>query len=71
MKEFKRATKEKGIADVRVQKSGCLDFCESGPTCVIYPKGEWFKITKQSIPSLVEYMDGGLLPSNFLLDIKA
>lgn len=71
MKEFKLATKEKGIKDVRVQKSGCLDFCENGPTCVIYPQGEWFKITKEAIPSLVEYMDGGKLPTQFLLDLKA
>ena len=38
MREFKIAAKERGIVDVRVQKSGCLDFCEAGPTCVVYPR---------------------------------
>lgn len=71
MKQFKLAAKEKGIKDVRVQKSGCLDFCESGPTCVIYPNGDWFKITKQSIPDLVEFLNGGIIPTDYLLDIKA
>ena len=71
MREFKIATKEKGIIDVRVQKSGCLDFCESGPTCVIYPKGDWFKISKEAIPELVDYLKGGKLPVEHLLNIKA
>jgi (2Fe-2S) ferredoxin len=71
MKQFKLATKESGINDVRVQKSGCLDFCESGPTCVIYPGGDWFRITEESIPSLVKFLDGGTLPSEFALDLKA
>ena len=71
MKQFKQMAKVSGIKDVRVQKSGCLDFCESGPTCVIYPSGNWFKITSESIPSLVKYLDDGTLPSEFLLDLKA
>ncbi len=70
MKEFKNAAKEKGLTDVRVQKSGCLDFCENGPTCVIYPNGDWFRITKEAIPSLVEFLSGGELPSEHILDIK-
>ena len=69
MRKFKLETKSKGITDVRVQKSGCLDFCESGPTCVIYPNGDWFKITDSSIPRLVEFLRGGPLPAEFLLDI--
>ena len=71
MREFKLAAKDKGIMDVRIQKSGCLDFCESGPTCVIYPQGEWFKISKEAIPKLVDYLEGGSLPTEFLLDITA
>ena len=55
MKEFKRATKEKGIADVRVQKSGCLDFCENGIACVVYPEGTWYRLTpKVDVKSLIE-----------------
>jgi (2Fe-2S) ferredoxin len=70
MKQFKLAAKKNGIDDVRVQKSGCLDFCESGPTCVIYPNGDWFRITEEAIPSLVSFLDGGVLPSEFILDLK-
>ncbi|MEX1024197.1 MAG: (2Fe-2S) ferredoxin domain-containing protein [Planctomycetota bacterium] len=27
---------------VRVNKSGCLDQCSRGVTCVIYPEGVWY-----------------------------
>lgn len=71
MRKFKIAARERGILDVRVQKSGCLDFCEAGPTCVVYPQGEWFKISNEAIPMLVDYLEGGSLPKKYLLDIKA
>ena len=70
MRKFKLDSKQKGLTDVRVQKSGCLDFCENGPTCVIYPSGNWFKITEESIPKLIDFLEGGKLPSEHLLDIK-
>ena len=30
---------------VRANKAGCLDFCEQGPTVVVYPEGVWYRIT--------------------------
>ena len=69
MRKFKLKAKEIGLNDVRVQKSGCLDFCENGPTCVIYPNGIWFRLTEEAIPSLVEYLQGGSIPTEHLLDI--
>ena len=30
---------------VRANSAGCLDFCEQGPTLVIYPEGVWYRIT--------------------------
>ena len=48
MRKFKLDTKAKGIHDVRVQKSGCLDHCEYGPTCVVYPEGTWYGLSDES-----------------------
>ncbi|MFM1934233.1 MAG: hypothetical protein RL360_1113 [Bacteroidota bacterium] len=31
-----------GTAKIRVQKSGCLDFCGKGPTMVVYPEGVFY-----------------------------
>ena len=29
---------------IRANKAGCLDFCEQGPTIVVYPEGIWYQI---------------------------
>lgn len=30
------------VRDIRIQKSGCLDICERGPTVVVYPEGIFY-----------------------------
>jgi (2Fe-2S) ferredoxin len=53
---------EEGGSRVRVNKSGCLDFCEQGPTVVVYPEGVWYSIQdpNQDIPEIVvEHLLGG------------
>ena len=38
-----QATNAAGLkAAVRVNKAGCLDQCEHGPTLVVYPEGIWY-----------------------------
>lgn len=40
---FQAGVKEAGIkAEVRPNKSGCLDQCEHGPTVVVYPDAVWY-----------------------------
>ena len=31
-----------GAGGVRVNSAGCLDRCEEGPVCVIYPEAVWY-----------------------------
>ena len=45
MRKLKQTVRESGRKDLRVQKSGCLDFCEFGPTCVVYPDGAWYALS--------------------------
>jgi len=39
---MKARAKELGLERVRINRSGCLDRCELGPTVVIYPEGVWY-----------------------------
>lgn len=40
---FKLEVAKAGLAaEVRAQKSGCLDVCEHGPVVVVYPEGVWY-----------------------------
>jgi (2Fe-2S) ferredoxin len=44
---MKDAVREAGLgAKVRVNKSGCLDQCEHGPTVVVYPGAIWYGFVK-------------------------
>jgi (2Fe-2S) ferredoxin len=37
-----------GEGKVRVNKSGCLDRCEEGPVCVVYPEAVWYTYVDES-----------------------
>lgn len=37
-----------GVGNVRVNRAGCLDRCEEGPVCVVYPEGVWYTYVDQS-----------------------
>ena len=39
---MKAKCKEAGIKDIRVNKAGCMERCELGPSMVIYPEGVWY-----------------------------
>ena len=40
---------------IRVNKSGCLDECDFGPSLVIYPRGDWHtNVTIDDIPKIIE-----------------
>ena len=47
----KSQVKEKGLSGpgkVRVNTAGCLDRCELGPVCVVYPEGVWYTYIDES-----------------------
>ena len=54
----KQAVKAAGLAghgNVRVNRAGCLDRCEEGPACVVYPEGVWYTyVDKSYIDEIVE-----------------
>jgi len=44
-----------GAGKVRVNQSGCLDRCEEGPVCVVYPEGTWYTyVDETDIDEIVE-----------------
>ncbi len=53
---LKAAAKAGGITDrVRVNKSGCLNQCDSGPMMVVYPEAVWYsKVTLDDVDEILE-----------------
>ena len=47
MMALKRSAKAMGLEGIRVQKSGCLDRCEEGPSAVVYPEATWWTLPTQ------------------------
>ena len=45
LSKMKRAAEAADMPEVRVQKSGCLDFCENGISCVVYPPVSYTHLT--------------------------
>jgi (2Fe-2S) ferredoxin len=41
-KQRMKALGKHGAGKVRVNSAGCLDRCEDGPVCVVYPEGVWY-----------------------------
>jgi len=67
MREYaKTRVKQLGLAGagkVRVNQSGCLDRCEEGPVCVVYPEGTWYTyVDETDIDEIVDsHLVGGKL----------
>lgn len=54
--EFKRLMKEKKLnVDMRAQRAGCLDACDTGPTVAVYPDGIYYSNVQLSdVAEIVE-----------------
>jgi (2Fe-2S) ferredoxin len=48
-----------GQGQIRVNQAGCLDRCEEGPVCVVYPDGTWYTYIDES--DVDEIIDSHLL----------
>lgn len=42
LEALKEACKKKNLHNYRVNKAGCLGFCEKGVAVVNYPQGTWY-----------------------------
>lgn len=44
-----------GEGKVRINQAGCLDRCEEGPTCVVYPEGIWYTfVDEEDIDEIID-----------------
>ena len=62
VKSLKEGLSQAGLArEVRAQKAGCLDDCESGHSMVVYPEGVWYgKVKPDDIPEIIQsHLIGG------------
>ncbi len=54
-KERIKALGLKGQGGVRINTAGCLDRCEEGPACVVYPEGVWYTfVDEEDIDEIID-----------------
>ncbi len=53
---FKKELEKENNSNIRINSAGCLDFCEQGPTVVVYPEGVWYSIKnpKKDVSEIVK-----------------
>jgi (2Fe-2S) ferredoxin len=69
--EFKREIKNKNLnAEIRAQRTGCFDLCESGPMVVVYPEGVFYgKVQLEDVKEIVDsHIEGGLPVKRLMLE---
>lgn len=54
--KLKQLAKERGLSPrIRVNRAGCLDMCELGPSIVVYPENVWYgRVTLDDVEEIVE-----------------
>lgn len=69
----KGRVKEMGLkGKVRVNKAGCLDACEYGPSMVVYPDGVWYSPkTKEDMEDILkEYVQNNRIVERLVIPYK-
>jgi (2Fe-2S) ferredoxin len=66
---FKIKLAQRGVKNVRANKSGCLDQCELGPTVVVYPEAVWYGSVKpEDVDEIIEsHIIGGTPVSRLVI----
>ena len=54
---------------MRINKAGCLDNCERGPSCVIFPEGTWYTLPddEAGLSQILEHLKGGEVANEYLM----
>ena len=69
---IKQAIRDEGFPSIRVQKSGCLDFCENGIACVVYPEGTWYTLSNDmDITSIIQHLKDGTISTDNLMKLES
>ena len=60
--------REQRLQNIRIKKSGCLDFCENGIACVVYPEGTWYRLSSDiDVKSLIENLKNDTIDDALLM----
>lgn len=69
-KVLKEGAGKAGLADVRINRAGCMEHCAYGPTVVVYPEAAWYHVPtpEDAQEILQQHIVGGKVVDRLLID---
>jgi (2Fe-2S) ferredoxin len=71
-KVLKEGAKKAGLSDedFRINRAGCMEHCEQGPSVVVYPEAVWYHVptAEDAEEILREHVIGGKVVERLLMD---
>ena len=70
-KALKEGAAKAGLKDdVRINRAGCMEHCELGPSVVVYPEAVWYHVpsVEDAEEILREHIVGGKVVERLLMD---
>jgi (2Fe-2S) ferredoxin len=59
---------DRGMDDVLVSSTGCMNLCERGPLLVVYPEALWYgEVNEDKIDTILDALERGEPASELLL----
>ncbi len=59
---------DRGMEDVMISSTGCLNRCDNSPAMIIYPEGHWYSgITEEAIDEILDALEQGKAAEEYLL----
>jgi (2Fe-2S) ferredoxin len=59
---------DRGMDDVMISSTGCLNLCEKGPLMVVYPAGSWYgEVDEEKVDAILDALQEGEEAADLLL----
>jgi len=59
---------DRGMDDVMVSSTGCMNLCENGPLMVVYPRGSWYgEVDEDKIDTILDALKDNAEATDLLL----
>lgn len=64
---------DRGIEDILVTNTGCLQICPRGPIAIVYPAGNWYGRvdSEEKVDEILDAIEAGTVVEHLLLENTA
>ncbi len=68
VQHLQEEVESRGLSDVMVSMTGCLNCCVNGPVVIDYPSGHWFKgVTTDIADEILDAIENGTVAEAYLI----